>query len=907
MVLSVCRNVLHDLHDAEDAFQAVFLLLSQKAGSLHRREAVSGWLYRVAYRLAVRARAKAARRKILEKRVLAMPSADPVLDMRLREVRTILFEELDGLPEQYRAPLVLCSLEEKSLEEAARLLGWTKGTTKGRLQRGRELLRLRLRRRGLELPAALSATALALNSASSPVSATLASSTLQAAVKLAAGHALAAGVVSANVAALIQGASKTMFLTKAKMAIALLVAGGIAASAVGMARLQAPAADEPTAQTSQAEKPNLQATPPLPGTQTMPASEATITVRGQVLDPDGRPVAGAKLYLRRSTADGPVLSQQATSGMDGRFRVVVSKPELDRHSARGSPMQIMAAAQDYGCDWEQIGQTEAEMTLHLVKDVPINGHILDPEGRPVAAAKITVAAVLTVKGDDLAAYLEQVRLNLGNAIAKRWTGPLAGRPDAVMTDRDGRFCLTGVGRDRLVQLRVEGPAIVSMNLGIVMTRATETISRPGGIPIYGASFDYVAFASRSIRGVVRDQATGKPLAGVSVGNAHGPNWPKPTITDNDGRYEILGLPKSPRYWLLAKPADGLHFQREVEVQETPGLGALPCDIELVNGLMVHGRVTDKETGQPIAAARVDYHPLGGNPHVGKLPGAWNPGAETITGPDGGYTLTVLPGPGAMGVTASRPDAYMPACVTVQERKDFFKAPLANNDNEDHLTRAVGSNHFSGISLGHYNAIVLLEPGENEEALVKDIALGRPQERKGRVLGPDGKPLTGVTATGLAPFGLGLHGIETLKEAEFTVRGINPRARRPLVFYHKDKNLGCFLNELPRDSSVPLTVQLQPCGSTSGRIVDPDGQPVAGLHLGIQSCALRVTGEQGGGYHDVTTDKDGRFHVGGLVPGQEYRVSEAHTPDGYLRIYALVRVEPGKQHDMGEIKMKQRSK
>src|SRR5947208_8379168 len=107
MVLGVCRSVLHDLHDAEDAFQAAFLLLSQKAGSIHRREAVSGWLYRVAYHLAVRAKANAARRRVLEKRAVTMPSADPVLDMSLRELRAMLLEELEGLPEQYRGPLVL--------------------------------------------------------------------------------------------------------------------------------------------------------------------------------------------------------------------------------------------------------------------------------------------------------------------------------------------------------------------------------------------------------------------------------------------------------------------------------------------------------------------------------------------------------------------------------------------------------------------------------------------------------------------------------------------------------------------------------------------------------------------------------------------------------------------------------
>src|SRR5581483_428619 len=150
MVLRVSQSVLHNLHDAEDVFQAVFLVLARKAGSIHRREAVSSWLYGVAHRLAKKAQASATRRKNYEKRAATMPSTEPLLDMSLRELQGILHEELQRLPEKYRAPMLLCGLEAKSLEEAARLLGWSKGCVKGRLQRGREHLRVRLRRRGID-------------------------------------------------------------------------------------------------------------------------------------------------------------------------------------------------------------------------------------------------------------------------------------------------------------------------------------------------------------------------------------------------------------------------------------------------------------------------------------------------------------------------------------------------------------------------------------------------------------------------------------------------------------------------------------------------------------------------------------------------------------------------------------
>jgi hypothetical protein len=337
------------------------------------------------------------------------------------------------------------------------------------------------------------------------------------------------------------------------------------------------------------------------------------------------------------------------------------------------------------------------------------------------------------------------------------------------------------------------------------------------------------------------------------------------------------------------------------VQDTPGLGALTCDTELVRGLTVRGRVTDKETGKPVAEAKVDYHPLGGNTYVDKLlRGSWDPHSDAITGPDGSFALTVMPGPGVIGVKAPRLTAYMPAAVPRKERKDFFKTPLDEDRDEEYLTRYAGGGSYGSISTGYYNAMVLLEPGEKEEGLVRDIALEKPQERKGRVVGPDGGPLTGVTVYGLAR-----GKIDTLAGDEFSVRGINPKSNRPLVFHHKEKNLGFYLKDLRDEEARPLAIKLQPCGSASGRIVDRDGQPVAGRRVLVQGRALRIMGDAGGGSQWVTTDKDGRFRAEGLVPGQEYVVEEWDKTPSLPRIYAPVVVEPGKHKDMGDLKLTER--
>jgi RNA polymerase sigma factor (sigma-70 family) len=147
MVLAVCRRVLCSAHDADDAFQATFLVLVRKAGAIARPELLGNWLYGVAYRVAVKARANAARRSEHEKRAPVKAWVDPVMEATAREERSVLDAELHHMPEQYRAPLVLCYLEGKTNAEAARMLGWPTGSISGRLARARELLRKRLVRR----------------------------------------------------------------------------------------------------------------------------------------------------------------------------------------------------------------------------------------------------------------------------------------------------------------------------------------------------------------------------------------------------------------------------------------------------------------------------------------------------------------------------------------------------------------------------------------------------------------------------------------------------------------------------------------------------------------------------------------------------------------------------------------
>jgi RNA polymerase sigma factor (sigma-70 family) len=159
MVLGICRHILNEEHDAEDAFQATFLVLAQKAGSIRNRFVLAGWLHEVAHRIAVKARVSAHRRRTLERQAMAM-SPVPIESNEQNEaaawneLRPVLHDEVGRLPEKYRLPVILCYLEGKTNEEAAELLHWPVGTVKGRLSRARDVLRTRLMRRGLVLSAA---------------------------------------------------------------------------------------------------------------------------------------------------------------------------------------------------------------------------------------------------------------------------------------------------------------------------------------------------------------------------------------------------------------------------------------------------------------------------------------------------------------------------------------------------------------------------------------------------------------------------------------------------------------------------------------------------------------------------------------------------------------------------------
>jgi RNA polymerase sigma factor (sigma-70 family) len=232
MVWGVCRRVLRSHHDAEDAFQATFLVLIRRAAAIRPRELVANWLYGVAQQTARKARTTAAKRRAREKQVMEMPEIVGTDQDRSDGLLPLLDEELSRLPARYRAVLVLCDLEGKTRKEAARQLACPEGTVASRLATAREMLAKRLARHGLSVSGGVVAALLSQSTASACVPTSVASGAIRASSLVAAGRA-AAGAVSAEALVLAEGVLKTMLLTKLKIATAVLVVALLATGAAG--------------------------------------------------------------------------------------------------------------------------------------------------------------------------------------------------------------------------------------------------------------------------------------------------------------------------------------------------------------------------------------------------------------------------------------------------------------------------------------------------------------------------------------------------------------------------------------------------------------------------------------------------------------------------------------------------
>jgi RNA polymerase sigma factor (sigma-70 family) len=349
MVYGVCRRVLHDPNDADDAFQAAFLVLARKAGSVSQPDRLGNWLYGVALRVAHKARSASARRRVRQQPVTDMPAPESRGEAEWNDVRQVLDDEVNGLPEKLRMPILLCYLQGRSREEAAEQLGWSAGAVKGMLERGRELLRRRLIRRGVTLSALSLAGMLAENARSAATPAALNEITIKAALLFAAGQAPAAG----SAAVLAEGVLHAMWISKLKFALVALMALTI----VGTGAVVLAVGSRPD--------------PPEPAKQAAPAAKddpAELPSKQAVTRRDLAKAAYQGYFLR---FEAGLDTEQAVHLWSRRWlqaELDLSDKKADRDAARQAHLdrikrvdEIARSREDLGVSAQPVGQPEKEL------------------------------------------------------------------------------------------------------------------------------------------------------------------------------------------------------------------------------------------------------------------------------------------------------------------------------------------------------------------------------------------------------------------------------------------------------------------------------------------------------------------------------------------------------------------
>lgn len=571
MVLAVCRRVLHDRHDAEDVFQATFLVLSRKAASLHRRDSVGCFLHGVAYRLALKARTRLAQRRMHESQAAVEKHVDdPLAELSVREAQAILDEELARLPEKFRAPLVACCLEGKTRDEAARQLGWSAKLVKSRLEQARERLHQRLTQRGLTFTAMLAATLITEEAAPAAMPAAL--------VRLAVGAAQIDNGVSAWVAQLAESALASSASVKAKFVVVgvLLLTGALAAG-LGVfsppktpeKQAEAPAAKTKAPETPKAEKPR-------------PARTLRVVVR----DPQGKPVPDAKIHTGIWTQEKGFKSNhdyQTDAAGIAQVELPQSFYILRLWASKKGFAQLFAG-------WEQneLGSGEKlpdEYVFRMERAVTAGGRIVDEQGKPIAGAKVEVMLAHHPKpahGDGRVTYSTR----------------LADRSNT--TDADGRWSIDNVPDQSRVELTlvVSHPDYVSDDYygrrdahkaaGItteMLRKGTVTVTLKRGM---------------IVRGQVTDPR-GKPIKDAVVVEGDDPygSWlPRKFSTDAEGRYRLPALPPGDTTLTVIAPGWAPQLRHVKLLPRMP-----PQDFRMVAGKPIRLRIVDA-AGRPVPNAFV---------------------------------------------------------------------------------------------------------------------------------------------------------------------------------------------------------------------------------------------------------------------------------------------------------------
>jgi RNA polymerase sigma factor (sigma-70 family) len=898
-VLNACRQVLRQPSDVEDAFQATFLVLFKSGHRIKSGQSLGSWLFGVAHRVAVNARCRRAKLETRERtnEEPPHPAADAP-DLSWREASAILHEELNRLPDKLRLPLLLCYLEGKSRDEAASELGWSVGVVKGALERGRLRLRARLERRGIALSAGLLAAAAGATAVAVP-SAWIDSVAL-----------FAAGNVRPAVSALARGVAPVTSSTRlwaTSISVIVLVGVGTLIASTVSPDAPRPAAKKETAAEAKA-----------------PASEM-LNVSGKVVDATGKPIAGAKLYVPIFTRTPPVSEDDigtkvvGATAADGTYRVEIEKTEVTRY--------LVVGAEGHAVGWADLENATGTHTadVKLAKDQVVEGRVVDTEGKLVAGASVKVVTVFAPAEGKLNDFLTGWKNEWQDALRllyDRMYMPLESLHGAGKTDKDGKFTLKGIGLERIGVVAVSGHGYAKatcyvvtrpgLDAGPINKAAHDKIAPELRIPGYpplltGPKAELVLQGTKVIEGTITDAATGKPMAGIAVVSGSGYNDLVSATSDSDGKYRLVGLSKNREYLLHTNTKDkkSPYLSWSARIKDTEGLAPIRHDIRMTRGIVVTGRLIDRESGKAVGGS-VRFAPLPDNKYYGTKPayGGYSSDRLSHSVEDGKFRVATIPGTAVLMAQAydtremlgGKPvNPYRPAVPDPDHPTYFAK------DGEGSWRFNAADQSLEFLSIMNACKVLDLKPDLPEVEI--DLYLERGKTATLKVEDVDGKPVLGVIVAGLAA---SWPATFTLPKDTATVYALDPARPRTLFLVHLEKNLAAWVR-VRGDEKEPVVAKLAPAGSVTGKLVDADGRPVTGVAVNLQFAGTGndLYRELKAGRPMAETDKDGAFRIDGVVPGAKFGLSLTKAQQYFLAEPKVgqKQVESGKTLELGTLMVK----
>jgi RNA polymerase sigma factor (sigma-70 family) len=619
MVYRVCWRVLQHSQDTEDAFQATFLVLARKLPTLRRHDSLASWLHGVAYRVALKARARAALRRRHEQQTPLVHVLPPD-DVTWRELRSALDAELEQLPDEWRLPLILCYLEGQTQDEAAAQLGWSKSTLRRRLERARAALGRRLTRRGIVWPAALSALMVTDCVTSAPPAPALVTRVAEATAAVASGQTVAA-TADATVTALVEGALTLMVRRKLKAAAtaSLVLLGAVALGTVLILHYSGAAGALPGQAKEDTERPR--AALPAKKKDEPRIGHQTFTVSGRGLDRDGKPVAEATMYLV-STNNSPArllattttdaqgrytfrdaqlpysLEKNEQTWLSGTFQVFGKAPE---HAYGWAGMKFLNIDPRYAAQKERAGPNSYFPGDRIELDVPfaprykVEGQIVNEKGAPIAGVKLRIGSC-----DSIDPTGQQAHDNFREFRAIYQAVKIMPEQVTAVTDGKGRFAFPFVPADAFCWLLLEHPDYAGMAL-YTATTANPPAVYDEGHPVLRLPLQLTLQSVRTITVQVRSREGDQPVAGIRVfgyqkratgTSADGTSDPtgKATLKLPPGKYQLVGDPP--------RESNYVRTRQELIVEPMPAEQAVILRQQL--GCILILKALDADTGKGVA-------------------------------------------------------------------------------------------------------------------------------------------------------------------------------------------------------------------------------------------------------------------------------------------------------------------